>query len=161
MNREFDMKKFLWLLSQTARGHNASRNSVMISSMVTELYERLTETKDRLRDAVASLCDICNNTGHENFANDCNFCRFCKDRKIADSEAIRDERDERGIGESLETNSYVLYSIMRRMLADADTVGLDDTAIVCYLKEIRQTVKMIEEESEKEFSKIVEENGRK
>ena len=38
-------------------------------------------------------------------------------------------------------------------MADADTVGLDDTAIVCYLNEIRHTVKMIEENAVMEISK--------
>ena len=47
----------------------------------------------------------------------------------------------------------MLYSIMRRMLADADTVGLDDTAIVRYLNEIRHTVKMIEDNAVMEISK--------
>lgn len=47
----------------------------------------------------------------------------------------------------------MLYSVMRRMLADADTVGLDDQAIVCYLNEIRNTVKMIEENAVMEIRK--------
>lgn len=153
MNSEFDMKRFLSLLAQTSSGHNASRNSVVIASMVTELYARKADAEERLCDSVASLCDICNKTVHDDFARDCNLCRFGKYRKIDDRKAIRDERDESGIGESLETNSYVLYSIMRRMLADADTVGLDDTAIVRYLNEIRHTVKMIEKNAVMEISK--------
>ena len=65
MNSEFDMKRFLSLLAQTSSGHNASRNSVVIASMVTELYARKADAEERLCESVASLCDICNKTVHD------------------------------------------------------------------------------------------------
>lgn len=105
MNSEFDMKRFLSLLAQTSRGHNASRNSVVIASMVTELYARKADAEERLCDSVASLCDICIKTGYNGFASDCNLCRFGKYSNIDDRKAIRDDREESGIGEIIETNS--------------------------------------------------------